>query len=93
MGGVNVKVSATSDQDLVQLSGYIVYRHRDDLSRVTFNGNRYKILNAEYDDPARHGLDAITVKDLQTGDVSIIYEGTQSEQSDLDLKTDIDLVK
>ncbi|WP_353949111.1 alpha/beta hydrolase [Sporolactobacillus sp. Y61] len=88
---VNTQIKITNDQDLVYLSGFTVYQHPEVRKELKVNGNRYYVVNRTYDDPARHGLDAITVKDLQTGDVSIIYEGTQSEQGNLDLKTDIDL--
>jgi hypothetical protein len=90
---VNAPIKITNDQDLVYLSGFTVYQHPEIRKELKVNGNRYYVVNRTYDIPARHGLDAITVKDLQTNDISIIYEGTQSEEGDLDLKTDIDLVK
>jgi hypothetical protein len=57
---VNTSISKTSDQDLVQLSGYVVYQHQRKQSQVLINNNLFELLDAEYDIPARHGLDAIT---------------------------------
>lgn len=85
-------ISFTSDQDLVQLSGYTIYRHPRKSLRMKINENSYLVLHSTYDDPHTSGLDAMTVKDLKTGDIAIIYEGTQDEPHDEDIKTDAGLV-
>lgn len=73
-----------SDQDLVRLSGYNVYEHPAKNSKLDLDGPIYIVRDTNYDtNPS--GLDAMVVQNQDSKEVSIIYEGTQSEEKNQDV--------
>ncbi|MHC8521149.1 SA1320 family protein [Rossellomorea sp. H39__3] len=87
---INEKVT---DPDLVELAGLHVYQNPqiyDDPLEV--NGKTFRVLDTRYDHPS--GLDAMTVKCLETGEISVIYQGTQADAKygKQDLKADAQLL-
>ncbi|WP_332237000.1 hypothetical protein [Sporolactobacillus sp. KGMB 08714] len=90
MTTVNSNFIRTNDQDLVQLSGYAVYLHPEEKRKIKINNHHFLIMATNYSS-LPSGLDAMTVKDLQTGNISIIYAGTDPQQS-ADIGTDAGLV-
>ncbi|MEH7107144.1 SA1320 family protein [Bacillus sp. JJ1764] len=91
MSSVNVKIQHTSDPDLVRLGGYSVYGHPKKNSQIDINGNLYIVQETNYDN-SPSGLDAMVVQDQVSGEISIIYEGTQPEEKNQDVLTDANLV-
>jgi hypothetical protein len=81
----------TTDPDLVELSGKHSYRDGDLGDIIPVNGKKFEILDTRYNDPS--GLDAMTVQNIQTGEVSIIYQGTQAHKENgmQDIITDAQL--
>ncbi|GGL56628.1 hypothetical protein [Sporolactobacillus putidus] len=92
MTTINIKISKTPDQDLVQLSGYTIYQYplKVRFPGLHVNNHIYKIRDTTYG-VMPSGLDAMTVQDLQTGNISIIYAGTDPTQP-ADISTDVSLV-
>lgn len=74
----------TSDPDLVQLGGYSVYKHPGRNKIIKVNEHFYNIPETNYD-TSPTGLDAMVVENVDSGEVSIIYEGTQSEEKNQDV--------
>lgn len=65
------------DQDLLELGGYWVYDIMNNGLKenpIIVNGTKYKVVDIHKD--GANGLDAITVISETTGEVFIIYEGT-----------------
>ncbi|EAG5904428.1 hypothetical protein HAW55_001479 [Listeria monocytogenes] len=65
----------TSDADLIELSGKWVYKHPGELSNINVNGTKYEVRAGEYNKAS--GLDYMIVENLSTGEISMIFEGTQ----------------
>ncbi|MEK5520319.1 hypothetical protein B5V89_12450 [Heyndrickxia sporothermodurans] len=86
-----IHLKQTPDQNLVQLSGFSIYKHPPRNSVVEVNKTEYKVLDTNYD-TLPSGLDAAVVLDNTTGEISIIYEGTQPEKNNADVLTDASLV-
>ncbi|EAG5904430.1 hypothetical protein E5Z49_01710 [Listeria monocytogenes] len=68
----------TPDTDLIELSGKWVYKHPKKGHRLDVNNTVYIVLEGEYDKPS--GLDYMVVENLTTGEISMIFEGTQGTQ-------------
>ncbi|EAD8369988.1 SA1320 family protein [Listeria monocytogenes] len=68
----------TSDADLIELSGKWVYKHPGELSNINVNGTKYEVRAGEYNKAS--GLDYMIVENLSTGEISMIFEGTQGTQ-------------
>ncbi|EAD9709475.1 hypothetical protein AF112_02255 [Listeria monocytogenes] len=68
----------TPDIDLIELSGKWVYRHPDKGERLKVNGNNYVVKAGEYNKSS--GLDYMIVENTTTGEISMIFEGTQGTQ-------------
>ncbi|EAF5658077.1 hypothetical protein AB346_13010 [Listeria innocua] len=68
----------TSDIDLIELSGKWVYRHPDKGERLKVNGNNYVVKAGEYNKSS--GLDYMIVENATTGEISMVFEGTQGTQ-------------
>ncbi|MBC6309994.1 hypothetical protein HCJ66_10610 [Listeria sp. FSL L7-1582] len=64
----------TPDNDLVELGGSSVYKNPIVNAEISINNNSYKVLNTNYKGAA--GLDAMTVANIKTGEISIVYQGT-----------------
>ncbi|MBF2399207.1 hypothetical protein IA932_09125 [Listeria marthii] len=68
----------TPDIDLIELSGKWVYRHPDKGERLKVNGNNYVVKEGQYNKAS--GLDYMIVENTATGEISMIFEGTQGTQ-------------
>ncbi|MBC2676337.1 hypothetical protein HCA00_15110 [Listeria booriae] len=76
----------TPDRDLIELGGSTVYENKGVGAVITINNAKYKIINTKY--KADAGLDAMTVANIDTGEISIVYQGTQGVD---DMLTDASL--
>jgi len=82
-------VSNTDDKDLVELAGYHSYKHYERFSNISVNGKRFDVLHTKYNSSS--GLDALTVQNFETKELSIVFVG--SEQLDKDwLETNTTLI-
>lgn len=68
----------TSDTDLIELSGKWVYRHPLRGNSLYVNGTLYEVKEGEYNKSS--GLDYMIVENKTTGEISMIFEGTQGTQ-------------
>ncbi|EAG2313688.1 hypothetical protein A6C59_05015 [Listeria monocytogenes] len=68
----------TADVDLIELGGKWVYRHPEVESKLKVNGNIYKVKEGEYNKSS--GLDYMIVENTTTGEISMVFEGTQGTQ-------------
>ncbi|EAF1658046.1 hypothetical protein CJJ43_03380 [Listeria monocytogenes] len=68
----------TSDVDLIELSGKWVYKHPGELSNINVNGTKYEVRAGEYNKAS--GLDYMIVENTSTGEISMVFEGTQGTQ-------------
>nr|WP_258318618.1 hypothetical protein [Listeria monocytogenes] len=68
----------TSDTDLIELSGKWVYTHPQKNRKLYVNETVYKVIEGEYNKSS--GLDYMVVKNLTTGEISMVFEGTQGTQ-------------
>ncbi len=74
----------TLDQDLIELSGSVVYEHGLNVGQIVpVNECQYLIEDVEVD--AETQFDAITVQNTETHEYSVIYQGTQDAH---DIATD-----
>ncbi|MDM5228246.1 hypothetical protein QUF73_19155 [Cytobacillus sp. NJ13] len=89
---INKEVSINNDKDLVELAGYHAYTYPLVESRIEVNDNAYKVINTHYQDPT--GLDAMTVVNVETKEISIIYVGTDAhgKYGNQDILTDAQLL-
>nr|WP_228467320.1 hypothetical protein [Listeria seeligeri] len=65
----------TPDTDLIELSGKWVYKHPLKDRSLYINGTLYKVKEGEYNTAS--GLDYMVVENTQTGELSMVFEGTQ----------------
>ncbi|MBC1515309.1 SA1320 family protein [Listeria immobilis] len=65
----------TPDTDLIELSGKWVYKHPERGRNLTVNNTIYKVKEGEYNTAS--GLDYMVVENTQTGELSMVFEGTQ----------------
>ncbi|ECX6966190.1 hypothetical protein F6523_01065 [Listeria monocytogenes] len=68
----------TPDTDLIELSGKWVYEHPIVDQKLRVNGTIYQVKAGEYNKAS--GLDYMIVENLATGEISMIFEGTQGTQ-------------
>ncbi|EAF5832236.1 hypothetical protein ACMVKW_001891 [Listeria monocytogenes] len=68
----------TSDTDLIELSGKWVYQHPKEGTELKVNGKIYIVKEAEYNKSS--GLDYMVVENATTGEISMVFEGTQGTQ-------------
>lgn len=69
-----VSTEKTNDKDLVQLAGYHAYKYYEKGHLETINRKEFKVVNTVID--TKTGLDAMTVENLGTGELSIVYVGS-----------------
>ncbi|MBO0589195.1 hypothetical protein [Sporosarcina sp. E16_8] len=68
--------STASDKDLVELVGYHAYQHYGtDKAIMTKNGSEYLVINTAYDGDS--GLDALTVKNIDSNELTIVFVGSE----------------
>ncbi|KML02909.1 SA1320 family protein [Rossellomorea marisflavi] len=82
-------LDSTSDPDLVELAGKHVYQDYKIGVKFEVNNKEFVVLDTRYNHST--GLDAMTVENVKTHEVSIIYQGTQLKKKygRKDLETDI----
>ncbi len=82
----------TTDQDLVQLAGLHAYNGYRVNTRIEINEKDFLIRDVNYEHSS--GLDALTVKNLETEEFSIIYVGTDlhGKYGWKDIETNINLL-
>ena len=64
----------TTDQDLVQLAGYHAYKNYEIGHVETINGKEFEVIDTVYN--GESGLDAMTVKNDHSGELSVVYVGS-----------------
>lgn len=79
-GGTATHQDATTHQDLVKLSGYHAYQYPEKPGSLTVNGKKFKIEDTTYDTAT--GLDVVTVRNDKSGEVSIVYVGSDQLYGD-----------
>ncbi|MTH54687.1 hypothetical protein GKZ89_14890 [Bacillus mangrovi] len=79
-------------KDLVELSGSTAYQYPEVFTDIGVNQSKYKIIDTSYDNPS--GFDAITVKNNDTEEYSIVFVGTEpaQDQNYNDIYTDAQLL-
>ncbi|MCM3707411.1 MULTISPECIES: SA1320 family protein [Cytobacillus] len=84
--------SINNDKDLVELAGYYAYTYPQKGEVLKVNGIKYRVRHEHYEDPT--GLDALTVINLKTKEISIIYVGTDAsgKYGKMDILTDAQLL-
>ena len=89
---INQNITVNNDKDLVELAGYRAYTHPAKVTKFYVNNNEYRVLNTRYEDPT--GLDAMTVMNTETKEISIIYVGTdaKAKYGNEDIITDAQLL-
>ncbi|MBM5720075.1 SA1320 family protein [Listeria ivanovii] len=65
----------TPDIDLIEMSGKWVYQHPIVDQKLRVNGTIYQVKVGEYNTAS--GLDYMVVENIQTGELSMVFEGTQ----------------
>lgn len=85
------KVSSL-DKDLVELSGSSAYQYLELETFVDINQSQYEIVDVNYNNPS--GFDAMTVKNTETDEYSIIFVGTEpgQDKNKSDIYTDAQLL-
>ncbi|WHY33955.1 hypothetical protein QNH44_23590 [Cytobacillus firmus] len=89
---INENISINNDKDLVELAGYYAYTYPQKGEILKVNGIKYQVRHEHYEDPT--GLDAMTVVNMETEEISIIYVGTDAhgEYGKQDIITDAQLL-
>jgi hypothetical protein len=85
-------VVSNNDKDLVELAGKKAYTKPPVDDTFTINGNQYIVLDVHYNDPT--GLDALTVKNINTNEITVVFVGTDAtaENGSQDVLTDMQLL-
>ncbi|KMT57900.1 hypothetical protein X560_2598 [Listeria fleischmannii 1991] len=70
----------TSDLDIIELSGKIVYEEPQPGDYITLNGikNSYEVKEGKYG--TKSGLDYMIVENTKTGEVGMVFQGTQGQK-------------
>ncbi|BBN98236.1 SA1320 family protein [Sporolactobacillus terrae] len=86
------QIKKTSDQDLVELAGLHAYKKYDKDKKFIVNRSRYVVKNISYTNI--NGLDAMTIQNFDTGEYTIVFQGTQvkGKYGMRDMITDIQLL-
>ncbi|ENH97728.1 hypothetical protein J416_04161 [Gracilibacillus halophilus YIM-C55.5] len=82
-------VNLSSDKDLVELGGYHAYSELEVGDLININEDEYRVVHSKKDNDS--GLDAYTVYNIKTEKFTVIYVGTNADQTE-DLVTDFDLL-
>ncbi|TGA99935.1 hypothetical protein E4665_03025 [Sporolactobacillus shoreae] len=86
---VNHLLLNTNDKDLAKLAGYYAYKQNKKESYI--DNGRYKIVDLTNPNQNQTGLNAMTVKNVATGEYTVIFQGTNPKQLS-DLLTDVNLL-
>ncbi|WP_370221709.1 SA1320 family protein [Cytobacillus sp.] len=89
---INTDIAANNDKDLVELAGLHAYTYPLFESVLQVNNTDYTVIDTRYEDPT--GLDAMTVVNMETEEISIIYVGTDAsgKYGNKDILTDAQLL-
>src|SRR5690625_3074138 len=71
---------STQDTDLVELSGYHAYQKPVEDTVINVNDKQFMVIDTIYDHHT--GLDALTVNNVDTKELTIIYVGSEQLQED-----------
>lgn len=74
------QTNATTDKDLVQLAGDHAYKYVESPNRITVNGKNFKVIDSHYDTSS--GLDALTVRNVDSKEVSVVFVGSDQLKGD-----------
>ncbi|MFC0274542.1 SA1320 family protein [Metabacillus herbersteinensis] len=85
----NISANFTNDKDLVELAGYHAYMQFDRDHELLVNDVEYRVLDNK--DNNETGLNALTVINLTNKEISIVYVGTDPQETQ-DLITDAQLL-
>jgi choline kinase len=80
---VDIKAEVNIDKDLVRLAGQQAYLHPDEDTVIEVNGNKYEVLDINYDH--KSGLDAFVVRnsdDKNNDNLIIVYVGSEQVEQD-----------
>lgn len=89
---INTNIVANNDKDLVELAGLHAYTYPLVESVIQVNDTDYTVINTHYEDPT--GLDSMTVINMETEEISIVYVGTDAsgKYGKQDILTDAQLL-
>jgi hypothetical protein len=76
----NSSAASTHDKDLVQLAGFHAYRNYKKTDIIEVNGKEFLVEHTLY--ATKSGLDALTVRNINTGKLTIVFVGSQQLNSD-----------
>lgn len=76
----NVTSPNTNDKDLVELAGYHAYQKYDVKDKLQVNDKEFYVINTLYNSSS--GLDAITVQNFETNEISVVFVGSQQLDKD-----------
>ncbi|EUJ43632.1 hypothetical protein MCOL2_20468, partial [Listeria fleischmannii FSL S10-1203] len=68
----------TPDTDIIEMSGKWVYTNPPEKKRLDINGTVYRVKEGKYG--TKSGLDYIIVENTKTGEVGMIFQGTQGQK-------------
>lgn len=72
----------TTDQDLVELAGFHAYRHYQTGKIITVNDKKFKVVDTQYG--MSSGLDAVTVQNNETKELTVVYIGSEDNKDWID---------
>ena len=89
---INTDIATNNDKDLVELAGLHAYTYPLFESVLQVNDTDYTVIDTHYEDPT--GLDSMTVVNMETEEISIIYVGTDAsgKYGKQDILTDAQLL-
>ncbi|WP_164217819.1 hypothetical protein [Virgibacillus sp. YIM 98842] len=76
----DVEQNATQDKDLVELAGYHAYNKPFEPAIIHINNKSFEVIDTNYDHPT--GLDALTVQNVETAELTIVYVGSEQPKED-----------
>ncbi|MFA9457782.1 SA1320 family protein [Halalkalibacter sp. AB-rgal2] len=87
-----ITMNRTSDRELVQMGGLHAYLEHEEGSSITIENRDFEVIHTEYNHPT--GLDALTVQNLETGEYTVVFVGTdvESKYGMQDVKTNVQLL-
>ena len=70
----------TTDLELVELAGYHAYQYPVKQENIEINGKLFKVIDTDYD--GKSGLDALTVKNTETNEITVVFVGSDQLSED-----------
>ncbi|WP_071461531.1 hypothetical protein [Bacillus massilinigeriensis] len=92
VSSLDIRKPSSNHPDLVELAGYHAYLNIKERSQFEVNNTEYTVLNTRYEH--RTGLDAMTVQNDITQEVTIVFVGTDAagKYGNQDILTDVQLL-